>query len=167
MTASSCSSEEMPPHFFIKKKKSETKQMFSNVLTHIGTTDYNTSDGKSSPLLYWRSFRTGLAPGCTICASSVFSEGTRRERRLTNGCSSTSSVSSWKPSSSIGCLDVPAFPEAGPCLQKEIACIRNQLVLVAWVKRWVVKVNIHLSTIPSVVPMPALSEECSSKFTPS
>jgi len=99
----------------------------SNIV-QTGITHYNTSDGKSSPL-DWRLFRTGLGPGCTIGANSVLSEGTRLERRLTNGCSSTSSVSSCKLSSSMGCLDVPAFPEASPCLQKEMARIRNQMML--------------------------------------
>jgi hypothetical protein len=100
------------------------------MLVQIGITCYNTSDGKSSPL-DWRLFSTGLGPGCKICADSVFSEGTRLERRLTNGCSSTSSVSSWKLSSSIGCVDVPAFPEGSPCpcLQKEMPCIRNQVMM--------------------------------------
>lgn len=104
------------------------KQMLSNVIVQIGITHYNTSDGKSSPL-DWRLFSTGLGPGSTICANPVFSEGTRLERRLTNGCSSTSSVSSGRISSSIGCLDGPAFPDTSPCLQKEMTRIRNQVML--------------------------------------
>jgi hypothetical protein len=64
----------------------------------------------------------------TGCADSVFPEGMRLERRLTNGCSSTSSVSSWRVSSSIGCLDDPTFSVANPCLRKERTRIRDQVL---------------------------------------